>query len=80
MVSTLPMSGMQENAPYYSPPTITVVIGVNNTVTWVNNDDVPHTVTASDGSFNSGDMNAGQSWTYAFATPGTYSYYCAYHP
>ena len=80
VVTILPMSGMQENAPYYSPQVVTVVIGVNNTVTWVNNDDVPHTVTASDGSFNSGNMNAGQSWTHTFTTPGTYNYYCTYHP
>ena len=64
---------------FYSPSTLTVVIGVNNTVTWVNNDDVPHTVTASDGSFNSGNLNAGQSWSHTFTTPGTYTYYCSYH-
>ena len=80
VVTILPLSGMLENAPYYSPQVVTVVIGVNNTVTWVNNDDVPHTVTASDGSFNSGNMNAGQSWTHMFTTPGTYNYYCTYHP
>jgi len=65
---------------YYSPPTLNVVIGVNSTVTWINSDDVPHTVTATDGSFNSGNMNAGQSWSHTFTAPGTYSYYCAYHP
>lgn len=65
---------------YYSPPTITVVIGVNNTVTWVNNDIAPHTVTADDGSFNSGNLNAGESWTHVFTTRGTYSYHCNYHP
>ncbi|MDG6922171.1 MAG: cupredoxin domain-containing protein [Nitrososphaerota archaeon] len=64
---------------YYSPPTITVVIGVNNTVTWVNNDIAPHTVTADDGSFNSGNLDAGASWTHVFTTPGTYSYHCNYH-
>ena len=79
-VSILPMSAMQQAAPYYSPPTIKVVIGVNNTVTWVNNDDAPHTVTATDSSFDSGNINAGQSWTHTFTTPGTYSYYCTYHP
>jgi plastocyanin len=57
-----------------------VVIGVNSTVTWVNSDDVPHTVTANDGSFNSGNLDAGQSWSHTFTTPGTYAYYCAYHP
>jgi nitrite reductase (NO-forming) len=64
---------------YYSPPAITVVIGFNNTVTWVNDDNAPHTVTATDGSFNSGNLNPGQSWTHTFTTPGTYSYRCSYH-
>jgi nitrite reductase (NO-forming) len=72
-------AAMQTSTIYYSPTTITVTIGVNNTVTWVNNDDVPHTVTATDGSFNSGNLNAGQSWTHTFTTPGTYTYYCSYH-
>lgn len=65
---------------YYSPPTITVVIGKNNTVTWINNDIAPHTVTADDGSFNSGNLDAGASWTHVFDTPGTYTYHCEYHP
>ena len=80
LVSILPGSAAQTTSTYYSPSTITVVIGVNNTVTWVNNDDAPHTVTADDGSFNSGNMNSGQSWTHTFSTPGTYAYYCSYHP
>ena len=81
-VSILPMSAMEDAsaAPYYSPPTIRVMLGVNNTITWVNNDNAPHTVTATDGSFNSGNLNAGQSWTHTFNSPGTYSYYCSYHP
>ena len=73
-------AAMQTGSVYYSPPTITVVLGVNSTVTWVNNDDAPHTVTANDGSFNSGNINAGQSWAHTFTTPGTYTYYCSYHP
>ncbi len=79
VVSMLPGSAAQTTSTYYSPPTITVVIGKNNTVTWVNNDDAPHTVTATDGSFNSGNLNAGQSWSYTFTAPGTYTYYCSYH-
>ncbi|HKT21484.1 MAG TPA: cupredoxin domain-containing protein [Nitrososphaerales archaeon] len=81
VVSILPMSGMDDPsaAPFYSPQNITVVIGVNNTVTWANNDDVPHTITATDGTFNSGNLNAGQSWTHTFTTPGTYTYFCSYH-
>jgi copper-containing nitrite reductase len=73
-------AAMQMGTVFYSPQTITVVIGVNNTVTWINNDDAPHTVTATDGSFNSGNLNAGQSWTHTFIAAGTYTYYCSYHP
>ena len=63
----------------FSPLQVTVAIGVNNTVTWVNNDNAAHTVTAKDGSFSSGNVGAGASYTYTFTTPGTYTYYCAYH-
>ena len=63
----------------FSPSKIVVVIGVNNTVTFTNKDSVTHTVTATDNSFNSGDIKPGQSWTYTFSTPGTFAYYCIYH-
>jgi nitrite reductase (NO-forming) len=81
VVSILPMSGMDDASasPFYSPQNITVVIGVNNTVTWKNNDDAPHTVTAADGSFDSGNLGQGQSWTHTFTTPGRYEYRCTYH-
>jgi plastocyanin len=64
----------------YSPDPVTVVIGVNNTVTWVNNDSAPHTVTANDGSFDSGNMAPTGTFTFTFTTPGTYHYHCIYHP
>jgi plastocyanin len=63
----------------FSPLEVTVVIGVNNTVNWVNDDNAAHTVTAKDGSFSSGNMASGSSYTYTFTTPGTFTYYCAYH-
>ncbi len=66
---------------YYSPQVITVIIGKNNTVTWVNNDIAPHTATSdTPGQFDSGPINAGESWSYTFTTPGTYTYHCSYHP
>jgi plastocyanin len=65
----------------YNPGVITVVIGVNNTVTWVNQDsgfDGTHTVSGPD--MNSGDIAPGGTYTVTFTTPGNYSYSCFYHP
>jgi plastocyanin len=62
----------------YAPATVTVKTG--DTVQFVNDDSTPHTVTASDKSFDSGNMNQNQTWNYAFAKAGTYAYICAYHP
>ena len=66
-----------------TPDSITLVIGVNNTVTWTNNDSVHHTVTSTTapagGSFNSGNMNGGATCTHTFTVPGTYHYDCIYH-
>jgi nitrite reductase (NO-forming) len=78
-VSIQPGSGANTTSLYYSPQTITVVIGINNTVTWTNNDNTAHTVTDT-GVFDSGYINPGQSWSYTFTTPGTYQYHCSIHP
>jgi plastocyanin len=72
------------NPPGYTPDRITLVMGVNNTVTWTNNDSIHHTVTStstpSGGSFNSGNMNGGgATYTHTFTVPGTYQYDCEYH-
>ncbi len=72
-------SGVNVNLPGYTPTDITVVIGINNTVKWTNNDNMPHTVTASDGSFDSGSMNPGATYLYTFTKPGVYHYVCTYH-
>lgn len=64
----------------YSPNVITLKIGVNDTVTWTNNDSAPHTVNADDGSFVSGNIAPGGFFSYTFTRPGTYLYHCVYHP
>jgi len=78
-VSILPNSGTDTTSPGYSPQQIVVVIGVNNTVTWINNDNVVHTATSTSGVFDSGNIDPGQSFSYTFTTPGTYNYTCSYH-
>ena len=78
-VSIVPNSGSNESSTGYSPAILHVVIGVNNTVTWTNNDQVTHTVTANDASWDSGLMQPGQIYVHTFTTPGTYKYHCQIH-
>src|SRR5829696_9743434 len=64
----------------FNPPNMTVAPGT--TLTWVNNDQVPHTATATNpaGVFDSGTLQPGQSYSFTFNKPGTYAYHCAIHP
>src|ERR671921_2790080 len=63
---------------FFDPPQSAVEPG--STVTWTNKGDEPHTVTADDGSFDSGMLNPGDSYTVAFDGQGTVTYHCAIHP
>jgi plastocyanin len=62
----------------FSPSSITVSAGT--TVTWTNKDAIAHTVTSLTNLFNSGNLNSGGTFSYTFATAGSYSYYCSIHP
>ena len=64
----------------FAPQVLTVTSG--DSVTWTNQDEAPHTVTTTSGprSISSPMLSKGQSFTYTFVTPGTYSYYCTVHP
>lgn len=62
----------------FGPTTLTVAPGT--TVTWTNQDDTLHTVTSVTKLFASPGLNSGESFSYTFATPGTYPYFCALHP
>jgi plastocyanin len=64
----------------FNPPTLTIAAGTQ--VTWVNHDDVPHTVTHSvkPRLFDSGTMDTDDQYAHKFTTPGTYDYFCALHP
>jgi len=73
-------SGGNTSALGYAPDSITVVIGVNNTVIWTNDDNMPHTVTAVNKLFDSGNLNPGDNFSFTFTSAGIYSYGCSYHP
>lgn len=63
----------------YQPPSLTVAPGAKITV--INEDRAPHTVTATDHSFDSGIIHGGQRGEVtAPTTPGTYPYICTVHP
>ena len=62
----------------FSPNPLTVAQGT--TVTWTNLDGVAHTVTADDGSWGSGTLGQGATYSQVFTSPGTYTYHCAIHP
>ena len=62
----------------YLPATLAVPAGT--TVTWVNHDDDPHTVTERTGQFSSPGLDTGESFSRRFTVPGTYVYFCALHP
>jgi LPXTG-motif cell wall-anchored protein len=61
----------------FEPAEIEVESGTS--VTWTNDGDAPHTATADNGSFDSGNMDPGDDFTETFVDEGRYPYYCEYH-
>ena len=64
----------------FGPATVTVAVGT--TVTWINRDDIPHTVVSTDDpkAFKSKVLDTDEKFSYTFAKPGTYPYFCSVHP
>jgi plastocyanin len=99
MSSAIPLANAQPNvivtipngagassasAPGYAPDNITVVVGVNNTVTWANDDPIYHsvyssTVPAGASAFHSPNLGFRDNFTQTFTIAGTYFYYCSLH-
>ena len=57
-----------------------IEIAAGTTVRWTNNDQLQHTVTANDGSWDSGLINPGATWSHTFTQPGEYAFHCTPHP
>ena len=62
----------------FTPPELTVAVGT--TVNWVNHDDIPHTVVTKDKAFRSTALDTDDSFSYTFASAGTFDYFCGLHP
>ena len=62
----------------FKAPVTTVKPGA--TVTWTNADDIPHTVVSKDGVFKSKVLDSGDKFSFTFAKPGQFGYFCSLHP
>ena len=63
---------------YFEPSEAAIQPG--DTITWTNNGNHPHTVTADDGSFDSGTLQPGESFSHTFWNPAMVPYHCSIHP
>jgi len=64
----------------FSPTNLTIAVGT--TVTWVNHDDIPHSVVSSDEPqvFKSKALDSDDRFSFTFTNAGTYGYFCSIHP
>ena len=62
----------------FGPKELTVPVGT--TVKWVNHDDIPHTLANKDKLFRSAALDTDDSYSYTFASAGTFDYFCGLHP
>lgn len=62
----------------FSPASVTIAAG--GTVRWTNSDRDSHTVTADNGSFDSGILASGGTFSHTFRSGGTFTYHCDIHP
>ena len=62
----------------FAPEQLAVPLGA--TVDWTNDDPFEHTVTATDGTFDSGVIAEAETFAWTFDTPGLFEYFCAIHP
>lgn len=62
----------------FGPQDLTVTVGTK--VTWVNDDQIPHTVTETHKVFRSAALDTNDSFSWVFNTPGEFEYFCVLHP
>jgi plastocyanin len=62
----------------FAPAELKVAPGT--TVIWTNHDDIPHTVTSTDGAFKSHALDTDDSFSFTFERAGSYRYFCSLHP
>jgi plastocyanin len=61
----------------FAPQRVTVKAGT--TVTWINDEDIPHTVASSTKLFKSNALDTKDKFSFTFTTAGAYEYFCSLH-
>jgi plastocyanin len=77
MAVSIPAGAVGKGTGAYVPNPATITVG--STVTWTNNDTLPHTATSDTGVWDSGTLSSGQSFSFTFMTAGTFPYHCMIH-
>ncbi len=72
--------GVEISVDNFTFGTAEIAVPMNATVTWVNHDDVPHVIASTDELFRSKALDTDDKFSFTFSKPGTYSYFCAFHP
>jgi len=62
----------------FGPGELNVAVGT--TVKFVNHDDIPHNVVEKNKTFRSKPLDTDDSYSYTFASAGTFDYFCGLHP
>jgi plastocyanin len=76
--TTEPVSEVKVDNFAFTPGAVTVIVGTQ--VTWINRDDIPHTVDSTEGKFKSAALDTDDKFQFRFTEPGEYPYYCRMHP
>lgn len=88
IIKIIPGSALPDQVDNFVPKLVNIQLGVDNHVTWVNDDDTPHTVTPDhsyadgySGKFGSdGVLKAGETYEFLFTEEAEIEYHCEPHP
>jgi len=77
-----PAAGIEVKIDNFSFAPAALEVAAGTTVTWVNHDDIPHTVVSTDKDkvFKSKVLDTDEKYSFVFAKPGRYPYFCSVHP
>ena len=78
-ILTLQAAALASSAVLLSTVSV-VTVKPGTTVTWTNGDDIPHTVVSKTGVFKSKVLDTGDKFSFTFAKPGQFGYFCSLHP